>query len=469
MFLKKLRKLRHTLALRLTIWYAGSFIVSSGLAFMLIYFLMAAVVKQETDEELEDDLAEFTAFVQIGGLERLEAEIMLETQGDEADQTFFRLWALDGRQLMASDLTSWSGLSTPHEVLAQIQTADEPLFETLTLPQREHRTRSIYALIAPDLVLQIGESLENDEEFMEALLEGFLITLAVVIMLGGSIGWFMARRALRGVQEITQAATEISEGTLDRRVTVRSKSDELDLLAQTFNAMLDRIQSLIISMREMTDNLAHDLRSPLGRIRASAEVALSSGSSKLEAKALAETTTEECNRLLELINTTLDIAEAESGAAKLRISDIDLVEVVSDAVELFQPIAEDKQIAINTDLPPRCRIRGDLQRLQRVIANLLDNALKYMASGGQVKIKLAEQEEQVELSVEDSGIGLSTEESKRVFERFYRCDHSRSQSGNGLGLSLALAFMRAHGGDITVASYPGQGSIFTAVLSRERL
>jgi signal transduction histidine kinase len=342
------------------------------------------------------------------------------------------------------------------------------MFETLTLPHREYKARSIYGMIAPDLVLQIGESVEDDEEFIEALLNGFFVTLATVIVLGGPIGWFMARRALRGVEELTRTASEIAGGALDRRVEVRSGEHELDTLAHTFNTMLDRIQALIIGMREMTDNLAHDFRSPLARIRASAEMALAGDQSKADWESLAANTTEECDRLLEMINSTLDIAEAESGAAKLKLTDIDLVDVVLAARELFQTVAEDRRITIATDLPRQFRIRGDLQRLQRVVANLLDNSLKYTPAGGHVAITLLDEGQQIKLSIEDTGIGMSADELAHIFERFYRCDRSRSEHGNGLGLSLALAFVRAHGGDITVTSTSGQGSKFTVVLPRSR-
>jgi len=372
----------------------------------------------------------------------------------------------NGRELMATDLSSWPGLGNPREILTKVDSADEPILATLALPRRVDKARIVYGTIAPGLVLEIGESLEEDEEFIAALLREFLITLAAVTMLGGPIGWFMARRALRGVQEVTRTATEIANGALDRRVDVRSQGDELDTLARTFNTMVDRMQALVIGMREMTDNLAHDLRSPLGRIRASAELSLTSGGSKAEAEAMAATTTEECDRLLEMINTALDIAEAESGAAKLKLTDIDLVELVGDALELFQAIAEDQQITITADLPDHFRIHGDRQRLQRVVANLLDNGLKYMSAVGRVTIKLVTEGERVTLSIEDTGIGISADESARIFERFYRCDRSRSKLGNGLGLSLALAFVRAHGGDIIVNSTPGQGSTFTVVLPR---
>jgi len=163
---------------------------------------------------------------------------------------------------------------------------------------------------------------------------------------------------------------------------------------------------------------------------------------------------------------TLDIAEADSGAAKLQLSRVDLSEIVLSACKLFQTVAEDNQTTLVTSVPENCHIQGDRQRLQRVIANLLDNALKYTPAGGQVRIDLREQGARILLTIEDTGIGISADDLPRIFQRFYRCDRSRSQPGIGLGLNLALAFVRVHGGDITAASTQGVGSTFTVVLCR---
>ncbi len=455
--------------MRLTAWYAAIFFAFSIIAFIVTYFLVAAALHEEIDEDLKEDIGEFVAFMHAGGLERVKSEMLIETQGSESEQTFFRLWTANGNLLATSDLSTWSGLIEPTEILIRLRSNDKPVFITLKLTHREYDTRSIYAVIGPDIVLEMGESLEDSVDFMKTLLKGFLMMCIAVLLLGGPIGWFMAKRALRGVQEITNAASAITGDALEKRVFVRSHDDELDNLAHAFNAMLDRIQALIIGMREMTDNLAHDLRSPVGRIRAAAEMAMTNGGSKSDVETIAATTAEECDRLLEMINTTLDIAEAESGASKLKMVDIDVVELVNDAVELFQPVAEDKEIILDADLPNESHTQGDLQRLQRAVACLLDNALKYTAAGGRIALRLSNEDEQIKLAIKDTGIGMTAEEISRIFERFYRCDRSRTQHGHGLGLNLALAFIHAHGGDISVNSTPQQGSVFTVSLPHNQV
>ena len=464
MFLKITDRLRRSLALRLTVWYASIFVIFSTVAFVIAYFSMVAILQAQMDEDLEEDIGEFAALMRSGGIDRVKKEMLFETQGKEAQQVFFRLWTSQGDLLATSDLSAWSGLSDATTILMQVRDTRQPVLMTVESAQHAHTARSIYAFIGSDTILQVGESLEESEDLMEALLYGFLVMLAVVVLLGGPIGWFMANRALYGIHEITHAASEIKEGALDQRVSVSSQGDELDKLAYTFNNMLDRIQTLIIGMREMTDNLAHDLRSPLGRMRAAAEMALTQNRQKLDVETIAAATIEECDQLLEMINTTLDIAEAESGAAKLKYVDIDLVELINDAVELFQPIADDKSITLVADLPEQCHIQVDRQRLQRVVACLLDNALKYTEAGGIVSLSLVNAADQIKIFIKDTGIGMLPDETTRIFERFYRCDRSRTQHGNGLGLNLALAFVRAHGGDIIVESVPRQGSIFTIVL-----
>ncbi|MES9971232.1 MAG: ATP-binding protein [Candidatus Thiodiazotropha sp.] len=465
MFLKKLNNLHKTLALKMTTWYVGVFALSFIVTFVVVFMLIVAIVNQRMDDDLEEDIEDIASLLKQGGFDRIKEEMSIDTKGDEAEVSFFRVWK-DRKLIFTTDLSSWQGLEQPDIELFQTLEDGEPILETIELPERDHSVRTVYGFIDTDTLLQVGETLENDEEFLATLFKGFLFILLVMILLGGPIGWFLAQRNLRGVQEVTKTATEIAKGSLDRRVPVSANGDELDYLAQAFNSMLDRIQNLIIGMREMTDNLAHDLRSPVARIRASAEMALNKDFSGTDWTTLANDTTEECDRLLTMINTTLDIAEAESGAAKLKISQVDLVDLVVDACDLFQTVAEDKQISLITQLPATCRIQADLQRLQRVVANLLDNAVKYTPEGGSITVDLNDDEQSVHLSITDTGVGISSNELPKIFQRYYRCDSSRSEYGNGLGLSLAQAFVRAHGGEVEVESSPGKGSTFTVRLIR---
>ncbi len=455
-----------SLALRLTLWYSGIFAGSCALAFALAYALIVATVQDRLDEDLCDDVEEFAVLYQTDGQTRVEHEMRLDTKGEEAEKSFFRLWSRDGRLLLATDLSAFPGLGPPPESVFAATATAEPLLESLEFPGRGHAVRAVYGAISRDLVLEIGESVEDDDEFVAALLRDFVAPLVACVLLGLPAGWFLARRALRGVEDITRTATEIAAGALDRRVAVPGEGNELARLAQVFNAMLDRIQALVVGLREMGDHLAHDLRSPLTRIRNAAELAQASAPVDAAEASLAATATEECDRLLELINTNLEITETQSGAADLKLDDIDLVELVCDACELFQTVAEDRQLELTAALPAHCRLRADRQRLQRVISNLLDNALKYTPPGGRVTIALIDDGSCIRLRFEDTGVGIPQGEQARVFERFYRSDRSRSEPGNGLGLALCLSNVRAHGGEISVESDPGRGSTFTVSLFR---
>jgi signal transduction histidine kinase len=212
------------------------------------------------------------------------------------------------------------------------------------------------------------------------------------------------------------------------------------------------------------------LKSPVTRIRGAAEVTLTTGKSLGEYEAMAASTVEECDRLLDMINTMLLISKTEAGVDKLSLEEIDLASTVRDACELFRPSAEDKGITFSCETPERLQITGDVRMIQRMLANLVDNGIKYTPPGGRVEVSVSENgQHRVLISIRDTGAGISEPELARVFERFYRGDQSRSQAGIGLGLSLARAIARAHGGDISVTSAPGQGSTFTVSLPRKHL
>jgi len=278
------------------------------------------------------------------------------------------------------------------------------------------------------------------------------------------IGWFLARQAMLSVEAVTLTAIGISKGSYDKRVQVKKRFFEIDRLANTFNGMLDRIQALIKGMREINDNIAHDLRSPLTRIRGIAEMTLLKKVSIKDYESMAASTIEECDSLIEMINTMLDITETEAGVGEFKIEKVDLSKLIIDACELFRPTADEKGINIETVLPDKLHFQGDRNKLQRLVTNLLGNSIKYTEPGGSVSISASLDDGQVNIMFEDTGIGISKKDLPKIFERFYRCDRSRSQAGIGLGLSLAKAIANAFGGSISVESTKNKGSAFLVAL-----
>lgn len=469
MFLKPILDFCQTLVFRLTLWYAGIFALSSFLAFFAFYHHITSIISERTNEDLLETAHEFSALMASRGIDELKRALVFEARDDGEEQVLYRLLTPDGEELSSSDKSFWSDLKTDRGALERIGGGTGHVFETVSLRGRKHAVRTLYVPIGPGALLHIGWSLEADEELVGRFREIFGVTVAIVMVLAALPGWFMAKRALAGVEDVTRTAREISVGELDRRVSVKSKASEIERLATTFNDMLDRIQTLITEMREMTDNIAHDLRSPITRIRGIAEMTLTAGKSIADHENAAANTIEQCDRLLEMINTMLYISEAEAGAQKLNLEEINMARVVSDACELFQPMADDKGVQLNARINGDLKVRGDRQGLQRMVANMLDNAINYTPPPGAVTVSVNGDQAVGVIAVEDTGIGIPRKDLPHIFRRFYRCDKSRSQPGTGLGLSLVKAVVQSHGGRVTVDSTPDVGSTFTVTLPRAPL
>jgi heavy metal sensor kinase len=468
--LKRLRRYRKTLAFRLTLWYAGVFAVSACVAFLLFYTLITSYFRDRTDRELLNQATEFSTVLATRGLDAVKTLAMLEAQAAGVKKVFFRLLSSSGQVFSSSNMAYWQDIDVQDAAIKELLRGSTNVFETITIANRRDKVRVLYVMIGPGVVLQIGQSMETDSRFIDAFKNIFVITMVLLIGLAAGVGWFMARRAVSGVEAVTRTAREISGGTLDKRVPVGSRDDEIDQLATTFNQMLGRIEALITEIKEMTDNIAHDLKSPITRIRGMAEVTLTTGKAIGEYENMAASTVEECDRLLDMINTMLMITKTESGVHQLEYREVDMASLVRDACELLETVAEDKGLSLACEAPESFPFVVDQRMIQRILTNLLDNALKYTPSGGAVRVSLSEEDGgKAVVAVRDTGPGIPPGDLPHVFERFYRSDHSRSQPGTGLGLSLARALARAHQGDITVTSTLGQGSIFTLILPRSKI
>ena len=466
MSLRRRISLRNTLAFRLTLWYAGIFAVSACVAFLLFYTLITSFILERTDQELLDQANRFSLLLASQGVDSVRDAAIIESEAAGVKKVFFRLLYTNGQAFSSSNTSYWVDIGVDETAIKALFRENNAVFQKISIPGRTEKVRILYSALSPSVILQVGLAMESYSRFLEAFQKIFIATMACLILLAAGVGWFMARRAVSGVEVVTRTAQKISGGTLEERVPVKGRGDEIDQLALTFNQMLDRIQALLKEIKEMSDNIAHDLRSPIARIRGVAEVTLTSGKTVTEYESMAASTIEECDRLLDMINTMLMISKTESGVNSFSGKDVDLTSVVRQAYELFEPTAEDKSVAFHCDVQDGIHLTGDTPMIQRMLSNLLDNAIKYTPSGGKVSITMPEHQEQVVMLVQDTGIGISNQDLPRIFERFFRCDQSRSQEGIGLGLSLARAIARAHGGDITVVSMPNQGSTFTVRLPK---
>jgi signal transduction histidine kinase len=401
-----------------------------------------------------------------GGLEQVKTYMKVEVESDKAanEDTAFRLLSDTGRVIaVESTRPSFETVPLPDNLMKKLNESNGRFIQTINIPGHPHGFRTIYGRISPIFILQVAESLEKSENYLTLFKNFIFILFSFVAVCSGVVGWFLAKQALKGVAEVTQTALDITSGAHDKRVQPKRRVYEIEQLANTFNAMLDRIQSLMKSMREMTDNIAHDLRSPLTRIRGFAEMTLINSKNMDEYQKMAESTVEECDNLIALINTMLDIAEVESGAG-VKKQHINLGNLVTEACELFQPLVDEKKLKIVADIHHTPLFAGDRHRLQRMVTNILENAIKYTPPGGRVTVSLFQEADAVTIMFEDTGIGIAESDLPKLFDRFYRCDASRSAPGIGLGLSLAKAIARAHGGDIQARSVKGQGSLFVVSL-----
>jgi signal transduction histidine kinase len=314
--------------------------------------------------------------------------------------------------------------------------------------------------------LQIARSTQERQELLSGFrrqLAGVLAATLLVALAGGVV---LTRRARRPLDELGAAVTRIVEtGDLGARLPVRERGDAVDELKVLFNAMLDRIESLVNAMRETLDNVSHDLRTPLARLKATAERALESGRADAGEKEALADMLEETDRAAQLLSALMDVSEAETGVLKLDMQDVAAADLVADALSLFEDAAEEKGVTLSANAAPGLFVRADRNRIRQVLANLLDNAVKHTPPGGNITVEAVGEGREALFRVSDTGPGIAPEDLPHVFDRLYRGDRSRSEPGLGLGLALARAIAQAHGGSLTAKTGPG-GAVLLLRLPR---
>lgn len=302
--------------------------------------------------------------------------------------------------------------------------------------------------------LVVGRDVVERRGYSAIILQSFMVGVAGIVLFSLIAGGITARRVLRRIDTIQQTSTKIMSGNLSERVPVTKRNDEFDALATNLNAMLDRIEQLLQGLKEVTDNVAHDLKTPLTRLRNQAEAALRDTASVETREQALETVIAESDRLIKTFNALLMIARVEAGAPSGALSEINISEIVADVAELYGPVAEDEGIAVETRIAEDVRLKANRELIGQAMVNLLENAMKYARPedgiSGRIDVSLSKEADRVCISVADNGPGIPDGDRKRVLERFVRLEKSRSEPGSGLGLSLVNAVARLHGGTFRI-------------------
>ena len=434
---------RSTFGLRLALWYATLF-VSGAIAIVFVtYYLTASSLAQRDHQIITQKLGDYAAAYQRGGVRVLANTVRAEQQV-APERLFVRVVDRGVESVVLSNNEGWD----PKKIEIVSATLDD------------------------GTLVQVGKSTEARDD----LLARFRATLGVVtlfiVVIALTGGWLATQSALGPIRRLTQAVQRIIRtGRTDARVPLAGTGDALDQLTSLFNTMLDKIEGLVTAMRGSLDNVSHDLRTPLTRLRGTAEMALASppegdAAHQIEyyRERLADCV-EESDRVLVMLNTLMDISEAESGTLRLRREPVSLADVVARAVDLYRDVAEAKGVTLEARAAGNeVVVTADRTRLEQVAANLIDNAVKYTPPGGRVDVEIERGEAAAILRVRDTGPGIPADEQPRIFDRLFRGDTSRAERGLGLGLSLVKAIVEAHGGSVEVNSDPGRGSAFTVRL-----
>jgi signal transduction histidine kinase len=456
---KRSRKFYKTFRFRLTISFSLAFIVLSLLLFAFGYFLLSSSLEANDRTAVALKLKEYSDEYRSRSIDGLKRR--MQSESASGNLKFFMVRLADAKNKTLLLQQPAEGVSYDFPRLERIAPKTESWIRLKA--NGEDDVLDILSGQLPDATtIQIGKGPEEREELLNHFQNNFLEELFIAVLLSVAAGAVLSRQALRPLERFTRALGPIIDtGEVKARVPVLRSGDEFEELGIRFNQAFERIDALIESIRASTDNVAHDLRTPMTRLRAVAENALQKDTTPEAYREALSDCLEESEQVLGMLNMLMDISEVETGSVQLRVTTVNVNDLAAQITDLYRGVAEDRNISLSSSCAPDLVVRGDQQRLLQMLANLVDNAIKYTPVGGRVEIAASATENSVLLTICDSGTGIPSEDLNKIWDRSFRGDKSRAQRGLGLGLSLVKAVVIAHGGTIDVSSIQGQGTKFS--------
>ncbi len=444
-------RLLRTTTFRLTALFIIIFVLASISLLAFMAYQSSIQIQKNQSAEIQREVRELVRLQKTRGIRTVANAVQILAR--RAGPGIYYLGDDEGRMLVGNVS------NFPSQVLSQngIHTFDYSLEQAFPNSGKRRKHRSGYALVSSTQLdggfrLIVGRDIVERRGYTSIIFRGFLFGVIGIVILSLVTGGLTAMRVLKRIDSISDTSDKIISGNMSLRIPVTKKDDEFDRLATSLNDMLDRIEKLMVGLKDVTDNVAHDLKTPLTRMRNKAEAALRNGVSAKERKAALQTTIDESDQLIRTFNALLMISRVEAGAPSGAFSVFDVSEVAKDIAELYAPVAEDAGIKLKIEAPETINITANRELIGQALVNLIENAIKYAGAGKakakQILLSVKEEDEQVTIEVSDNGVGIAKEDRDRVVERFVRLEKSRTEAGSGLGLSLVGAVAKLHKGKL---------------------
>lgn len=452
--MRGLTAIMKTTAARLSALY---FVLFTVVAVVLVVYMTALSIRtfnQQIRQTIEEEVLDLTGVYNRGGMTGLVRQ--LERRALQPGANLYLIADANGQPLAGNvgalepgvlDVPGWTPTPFHYERLGDA--------DAVPAPPDGHRALAMILRLPNKLLLLVGRDLGEPERIRTIVRNALGLALAMMAIGGMAIWFFVGRAALKRIDKVSEASRRIIGGDLSGRLPVSGAGDEFDRLSANLNGMIARIGTLNEGLRQVSDNIAHDLKTPLTRLRNRAEAALSGKKTAADYRAAIEQTIAESDDIIRNFNAILMISRIEAGSAAAETGDVDLKAVATDVAELYEPVAEEAGVALTLEAEAKATVRGNRELIGQALNNLVDNAIKYSAGHGsapKVIVRLRTGAKGAQIIVEDTGPGIAEIDRDRVTERFVRLEKSRTQPGSGLGLSLAKAVMAFHGGELRLAS-----------------